>query len=552
MSMESSPHSPPFGGAFARRFTRYSELFFDEFSPTSAWIRETGVIRLPPIVDQAEIVLKGAFIAHPLARGPEAGFPSLDVFLDGVRVRTVSARSAGPWEARIPLVARSALIGSVLSLRLRGVAVTNALAWLGRVTGLPGLQRFRAQNRNRQLRLIAIESATGEPIYDFSKRESPYSVAFTRAHSRTGMNIVGFFSADLGIGESARCMARAADAASVPASLVPLRLNCRNRLGDATYSGRLQDSNPHGVNLFHIDPPVARDIDHHHGAEFRRHKYNIGYFAWELPEFPDAWVSSFDYFDEIWCPSDFVSGSMVLKAPVPVVTMAHSIAFERPTEGRAALRARFGLHPDRYLFLCLFDLNSYTARKNPQAAIEAFRRSGLGGRGAALVVKVQNADANAADFTALAESVRDLPGTVVISSTLSRADVYALEAACDCFVSLHRSEGFGLAVAESMYLGKPVIATGWSATSEYLNHDNGLPARYSLVTLAETHGPYAKGSTWADPDVAHAAELMQRVSSDPSAASRIGAAARQTIEERFSPAVIGARYKRRLETITCL
>jgi glycosyltransferase involved in cell wall biosynthesis len=550
--MDALLHTPPYGGAFARRFTKFSELFFDEFRVNSAWIRETAVIQLPPVVGLGEIVLRGEACAHPQARGLERGFPALEVLLDGRSMLTVSPGAPGPWEARIPLDPRSAQVGSSLSLRLHGVWTTNALAWLGRVTRLGPLQRFRSQNRNRQLRLLSIESGTGERIYDFSVRESPYCVAFTRAHLRSGMNIVGFFAADLGIGESARCMARAADAASIPTALVPLRLNCKNRLGDTAFTGRLQDSNPHGVNVFHVDPPVARDIDHHHGAEFRRYKYNIGYFAWELPEFPDGWMPSFDYFDEIWCPSAFVCESIVLKAPFPVVTMPHAIGFERPSAGRASLRALFGLPPASFLFLCLFDLNSYTARKNPGAAVGAFRRSGLAGRGAALVIKVQNADANPADFAALTESVRDLPGTVILSSTLSRADVYALEAACDCFVSLHRSEGFGLAVAECMYLGKPVIATGWSATSEYLDAQNGLPVQFSLVKLAESHGPYAKGSTWAEADVDHAARQMQRVHADPAEAARIGAAARLTIENRFSPAAIGARYKRRLETIACL
>jgi len=119
------------------------------------------------------------------------------------------------------------------------------------------------------------------------------------------MNIVGFLTAELGVGESARCMVRAVDAVRIPAAIVPLKLNCKNRLGDATYATRLQDDNPFDVNVVHVDPPAARDIDHHHGKAFRAGKYNIAYFAWELPEFPDAWVPSFDYFDEVWCPSDF-------------------------------------------------------------------------------------------------------------------------------------------------------------------------------------------------------------------------------------------------------
>jgi glycosyltransferase involved in cell wall biosynthesis len=550
--MTTVQRTPPFGGAFLRRFTRFSGLFFDEFSAESAWIREEAVVRLPPMVGVGAVVLRGEFRTHPQARGPERGFPSLEVVLDGRTVCAVSSRVPRAWEARIALDSASSRGGSILLLRLHGVGLTNVLAWLGRVTGFGPIQRFRAQNRNRQLRITAIEAETGERIYDFSRRESPYSLAFARSHARTGMNIVGFFAADLGIGESARCMARAADAASIPTCLVPLRLNCRNRLGDTSYLDRLQDSNPQGVNVIHVDPPVARDIDHHHGPAFRKDKYNIGYFAWELPEFPDAWMSSLDYFDEIWCPSDFVRESIALKSPFPVLTMAHAIGFPRPTQDTASLRARLGLPAGTFLFLSLFDLNSYSARKNPRAVVEAFRASGLAGNGAALVMKVQNADSNPADFAALSEAVRDLPGTVIISETLSRADIYALEAACDCFVSLHRSEGFGLAVAESMYLGKPVISTDWSATSEYLDCENGLPVRFSLVELAENHGPYAKGSTWAEPDVGHAAQLMRRIAADPSEAARIGAAARRTMEERFSPAVIGARYRRRLETIASL
>ena len=550
--MSTLQRTPPYGGAFLRRFTRFTGIYFDAFSVDSAWIRECGWIRLPPMEGVAAIVVRGSLRGHPDARGLESGFPALTVLLNERTAGSVSGAGPGSWEVRIALDPQEARGGAVLGLRLKGVWLTNALAWLGRITGFGPIQRFRAQNRNRQLRISSVESETGEAIYDFSRRESPYSVAFARLHARTGMNVVGFFSADLGIGESARCMARAADAASIPTCLVPLKLNCRNRLGDTTFIERLTDDNLHGVNVFHVDPPVARDIDHHHGAAFRKDRYNIGYFAWELPEFPDAWMPALDYFDEIWCPSDFVRESIALKSPFPVLTMPHAIGFPRPTEAAASIRARLRLPKDAFLFLCLFDLNSYVARKNPRAAIEAFRMSALGGPDAALVIKVQNAEANSADFAALAESVRDLPGAVILSETLSRADVYALESACDCFVSLHRSEGFGLAIGEAMYLGKPVIATGWSAPAEYLGRENGLPVRYKLVELAENHGPYTKGSTWAEPDAGHAAELMRWAATHRAEASALGAAAQRTMEERFSARTVGARYRKRLETIASL
>jgi glycosyltransferase involved in cell wall biosynthesis len=330
---------------------------------------------------------------------------------------------------------------------------------------------------------------------------------------------------------------------------VPLKLNCKNRLGDPTYEARLQETNPHEVNIFHLDPPASRDIDHHHGRGFRANKYNIAYFAWELPEFPDAWLASLDYYDEVWCPSDFTARAIAEKSPIPVLTMPHAIAFARPPGTPAEMRAKFRLPAEPFLFLTLFDLNSYSARKNPRGAIEAFRLTGLAGQGAALVIKVQNIAGNEADFSALQQSVRDLPGTVLLTDTLSRADIYALEAAADCFVSLHRSEGFGLAIAESMYLGKPVVVTDWSATAEYVDQTNGCPVRAHLVTLEQNHGPYAKGSTWAEPDTAHAAECMRRLFHDGVLAARLGAAGRATIETRFSPNAIGGRYRRRLEMI---
>ena len=140
-------------------------------------------------------------------------------------------------------------------------------------------------------------------------------------------------------------------------------------------------------------------------------------------------------------------------------------------------------------------------------------------------------------------------GTVLITETLSRQDLYTLEASCDCFVSLHRAEGFGLAVAECMYLGKPVVSTDWSATAEFVHEANGCPVRARLVTLDRNHGPYAKGQTWADPDIGHAAEWMRRLFTDRALGERLGAAARVTIERQFSLDVVGARYRRRLEAI---
>lgn len=540
------PPSSSFSGtASTGRLSHYAGLFFDPVVTDSAWIRDVAELQLPPCDGLGSVVLRGEFRPNPELRGVEAAAPALTCLVNGTVAGRVQPTAPGPFELALGLPTGQPR-GPVITLRLEGVGLTNLLAWAGRVTGLGPLQRFRGQGKNRQLRIHSLSTPDGEPIFDFSIRLAPYSAAFARRHARVGLNIAGFLTADLGVGESARCMVRAADAAGLPSALIALKLNCKNRLGDQTFAARLQDSNPHPVNVVHLDPPATPDLDHHHGKGFRAGKYNIAYWAWELPEFPDAWVPNFAYFDEVWCPSEFVREAIAAKSPVPVFAMPHALSVEPPA---ADGRARFGLPSDRYLFLTVYDLNSYSERKNPRATIEAFRRSGLAGAGAALVVKVQNPAGNETDFAALQAALREVPGTILISETLSRPDVTLLQAACDCFVSLHRSEGFGLAVAECMALGKPVISTNWSATAEYVTAANGCPVNCTLTTLTANHGPYSKGQTWAEPDIAHAADWMRRLAADRALGERLGQAARATIAEKFSPAVIGARYRRRLEAI---
>ena len=530
-----SPRHPP----------KFTGIFQDDLPGDSCWIRETGVVLLPALTGVRNLVVAGEVLPAGEQDSTAAGPIGLALLIDGQMALQREELAPGPFRLEVPWPAATVNSGHTLTLQLTGVGGSNLLAWLGRVTGLGPLQPWRKQARNRRLRLQRIE-ADHEVLFDFANRDSPWNAAVSRRLLKVGLNLAGYFRADLGIGESVRCAARAADAASLGLACINLKLHCINPQTDESFTARLQEDNPHPVNVFHLDAPASRDIEHHHGAGFRRGKYNVGYWAWELPEFPDTWIGYGKYFDEIWTPSRFTSDAIGQKLDVPVLTMPHAISFPRP-EGDH--RQKFGLPADKFIFLFLYDLNSYSERKNPAAVLEAFRRSGLAGRDAALVMKVHNTAGNPGDYARLQAAAAALPGTILITKTLTRAEIYELEAACDCFVSLHRSEGFGLAVAECMYLGKPVISTDWSGTAEYVSTTNGCPVRCQLVTLDRDHGPYAKGQIWAEPDVDHAAEWMSRLFSNRTLARSLGAAARTTIEERFSPLAIGTRYRRRLETI---
>jgi glycosyltransferase involved in cell wall biosynthesis len=365
------------------------------------------------------------------------------------------------------------------------------------------------------------------------------------APSTPGLNIVGYVTADLGVGQSARGAAQAAEATGIEYSMVDFAMGTISPKTDRSYSSKISAVNEHTVNLVHVNADQFPSFRRAMGADFFAGKKTIAYWAWELMEFPEEWTTSFADLTEVWVPSRFVQSAISDKAPVPVVLMPHPIAVPKSTRSRA----RFGLPEARFLFLTMYDVLSYQERKNPAAAVAAFRKVAAAGTDAGLVIKVLNADQRPEEMEALRLSLEDVPGVILLSSTLSRQEAYDLEATCDAFVSLHRAEGFGFALAECMHLGKPVIGTNWSGNTDYMNSRNSCPVDYRLVELDRDHGPYKKGQKWADPDVDHAAWHMRSLAARPELAASIGAEARATMLSDYSPRAIGLRYRARLERI---
>jgi len=234
------------------------------------------------------------------------------------------------------------------------------------------------------------------------------------------------------------------------------------------------------------------------------------------------------------------------KSPIPVLLMPHAISIEQPLPYS---RADFGLPENEFLFLMMYDMSSFQKRKNPQAVIQAFKTAFPDANGVKLVIKTQNSHLHPQELAELRGFLEESPGLIHIDKTLSRSEIYGLENVCDSFVSLHRSEGFGLPLAESMYLGKPVIATGWSANTDFMNHENSCLVNYKLVELTETIGPYDKGQLWAEPDVEHASWYMRKVHGDDIFRRPIAAAASASIREHYAPEVIGSIYRKRLNVI---
>jgi glycosyltransferase involved in cell wall biosynthesis len=497
----------------------------------------------------------GKACARWLAHWPRiAAAPTLEVFVDGVSVlRHRPAQSVFVVKAELPPRPEGKDTFRV-SFRLRNVTVANTLAGIAkrlRVVPMPlalwnRMRDWQFRNlQHRRLRIVSLV-VDGALVIDF-RGNVPAPGPAVRQEARLGLNIVGHFLAEHSIGDAVRGSARAADAAGIATCLVNLGFPLPVRQLDETLKARLSDKLTLPLSLYHTQVREAPEIEEYQGAGFMDGRYNIAYWAWESGEFREDWVEFARLFDEIWCPSHFAAEAIQMRVPIPVLTMPHVIEFAPPASGN--LRAKFGLPERLFIFLFVFDMNSLAARKNPEAVVQAFRRVVAKNPATGLVLKTHNGDKNVKEMEQLRQEMAGVPNIFLMDRTLPREEVYELMACCDAFVSLHHAEGFGLCVAEAMYLGKPVVSTNWSATAEFVTPQNGFPVRYRLERLPHHSGVFVRGTEWAYPDVDHAASCMETLSADPQLCAALGAQGARDMRERFSAAAIGRRYAERLDSI---
>ncbi len=359
-----------------------------------------------------------------------------------------------------------------------------------------------------------------------------------------GVNLVSLFRYELGIAEAGRLTASALRASAVPHALVeaPFQPNCPDENID--FRGAYTQALPYRINLFHFNAPEMTHIRAHWPAVLKNGQYNIGHWAWELPRLPKAWIKGACGLNEIWTCSEFVRASVASGLNLPVHVVRYPIRLH-PPDSRGL--PSFPEHLTKVLFA--FDFNSYTARKNPEAALRAFEIAVAQEPSMHLILKVHNAGRHPEAARRLAERVRSLPSVTLISDTLTRGQMTALQASADVFLSLHRSEGFGLNIAECMALGKPVIVTGWSGNMDFTNEDNAYLVPFELITIQRQAGDYEVGQKWADPDVEAAAGHLLHVVRHPEAARLKGERAQAYIEEHYSIETTTRHIRERLDQI---
>jgi glycosyltransferase involved in cell wall biosynthesis len=255
---------------------------------------------------------------------------------------------------------------------------------------------------------------------------------------------------------------------------------------------------------------------------------------------------AYSFFEEIWVPSSFVHDSIAKSSPIPVFKIPHAINV--PPEGDGS-RELFGLPRDKFLVLVMYDFDSYQYRKNPIDAIRAYIEAAGARADCGLVIKVTNGHKHACDRQILAAALDGLNSVYIFDSFFDEQTLEQLKRCCDCLMSLHRSEGFGLNLAEMMALGKPVIATGWSGNMEFMSPMNSMLVSYKLDSLAEDIGPYRKGLEWATPDIWHASSQLRDLIDNRDLRRTLGWRARLDIAKLLNPQKIGLQAKNRLSLL---
>jgi glycosyltransferase involved in cell wall biosynthesis len=308
------------------------------------------------------------------------------------------------------------------------------------------------------------------------------------------------------------------------------------------------------VNIYHVNCDEIDIAQAHLQRTLPDGAYNIIYPFWELGGYPPVWLEKLNRFDEIWAPSLFIEEALKKSIEKPICHVPLPV---QPRLSSFLGRRFFNLPESAYCLLFFFDFRSYIDRKNPNALLDVFERISRTHPEADIrfVIKIHGAAATTKtieDYNNFVERIRTSAfcnKIILIDRIFTDNEIKNLVRCCDCFVSLHRSEGFGLGMAEAMYLGKPVIATGYSGNMDFMNRENSFLVDYHLIPVPEGRYPYHEGLVWADPDLDQALTLIIHLFTHPEEGRIMGQKASRHIRTNFSFLSIGLQAKKRLMEI---
>ena len=370
-----------------------------------------------------------------------------------------------------------------------------------------------------------------------------------------GVNLFGFAKAEIGTGDVVRLAAAALKTQGIPFAIINVESGAQISQNDNFLNKWINKKPTYAINLLCLPGVEHARLLCEQGVKIFQNRYNIGLAPWELPHWPASCHHTYGAVDELWGISKY-NAAAFSGGPLPVRAMSLPVRI-----GEIALENRqsFGLPERPYLFVFSFDIHSSVGRKNPKGVIRAFQKAfpRESSDEVGLVIKVNVAGSGIQKLNLLERmhyyfhkerSWNEVKRWAshdariyFVEESMRRPRVMSLYKACDCYISLHRAEGFGCGIAEAMLLGKQVIATGFSGNMDFCREPRVALVRHQLRALEPGEYYWGDGQVWAEPDIDHAAELMRSVRENPRDVSDPG--------HDFSPEAVGRMYARRLEEI---
>jgi glycosyltransferase involved in cell wall biosynthesis len=390
-----------------------------------------------------------------------------------------------------------------------------------------------------------VENPTIRSLFESTEVEESSELSIeSRSKLPGGVDVFGYLNAELGVGEAGRLVCRALTAAGVPISTIANK----ETVSRQKYDFPVDDIGKYGTLFMSINADQLADSCAFLGQEFLKDRYVIGQWFWELEELPERYQRSFELVDEIWAPTLFIKEALEKKTPAHVKVVHMPLPLVTPKLGMAVSKDKFGIC-EGYSFLFTFDLMSVSKRKNALGLVDAYCSAFSENAGAVLVLKTINGERRLSELEEIRWKARNRKDIVIINQYLDVEESASLMDLCDCYISLHRSEGLGLTMAEAMLLGKPVIATAYSGNMDFMTNETSLLVPWKYTKVGKDAEGYPEDARWAEPDLIVASSIMRKLFQDREFGLALGERAKRDLQSRFSPEVTGERMKNRLESI---
>ena len=379
--------------------------------------------------------------------------------------------------------------------------------------------------------------------------------------SSKGVNLIGYARHALGIGEDLRSTVYALNSMKLDTAIINFQPGLDKSREEKTLESRIQTKHLYKTTIICMTAEETIRYVMNEGINNLKDKYVIGYWPWELPNWPKNWIWAFDFVNEIWVSSKHIKDAVIKETKKPVRVMPLCVDQEgfkirqQSHEERLFNRKKFNLNLNATYICYSFDQDSYIDRKNPLDAMRSFHiafppyPSNRVNNNVRLIIKTYPKKNSSYEWQFLKEMSKFDPRIEIVEKNMSRIELLNFYGCCDIFLSLHKAEGYGRCLAEALQLGLHLIATDWSGNKDFCGGSLYYPVPYKLIPLKPFEYPHWQGQFWAEPNISLSAKILKKVVKKRVTDGLPSLEISKKYQVYFSAIKCGNRYQKRLKDL---